>query len=139
MAKKSGAIVTAQTVRPQVWTGDVLLDYMLAEAGFTSDDLRDAMRVTREALRADAKDGGADHALRLRAAENLMEWVGFRGKRQRDEGGHGDRPIAVALNLTVIAPVPRADPQPGLPPRGVTVHLALDGPAGGNGHGPAPG
>lgn len=141
IVKSKGArIITAENA-PRVWTGDALLDRMLALAGFTEAHLKAALSRTVEALdattptrittRGDVETviaGGPDHPVRLRAAENLFDWVGFKGKRERD--ADTGKPVAVTIVLT--APEPRA----GLPAGRLAVHLAGDQPSNGS-HGPA--
>jgi hypothetical protein len=136
--RKQGRIITAENA-PRVWTGDALLDRMLELAGFTGKELRNALARTVEALDAETPtkriltkgggemviEGGPDHYVRLKAAENLFDWVGFKGKRER-EGGTG-KPVQVTINLTA-APEPRTV----IPNGRVKVHLALDGPANGS-------
>lgn len=136
MAAKRGRIVTAATA-PRVWTGDALLDRALALAGFTEAHLKAALRRTVEALDATTPtrittrgevetviEGGPDHAIRLRAAENLFDWVGFKGKRERD----ADTGKPVQVNIVLTAPEPR----PALPDGRLTVHLTGNGHANGD-------
>lgn len=131
---------------PRVWTGDALLDRALFLAGFKQEHLRHALARDLEALDAvvpekrtwernkageleltKREEGGApDHPVRLRAAENLFDWVGFKGKRER-EGGTG-KPVQVTINLTA-APEPR----PELPRGRLAIHLDQHGPANSNG------
>lgn len=118
---------------PRVWTGDALLDRALELAGFSEKDLKAALGRTLDALDAETPtkrftkgdmetviEGGPDHAIRLRAAENIFDWVGFKGKRER-EGGTG-KPVSVTINLTAA---PKSQPQ--LPRGRLEIHLARNG------------
>lgn len=131
---KKRRIVTAANTKSRVWTGDALLDRALFLAGFKEEHLRHALVRTLEALDAETPtktlrlkdgaelvtEGGPDHAIRLRAAENLFDWVGFKGKRERESGT--GRPVAVTINLTA-APESR----PALSDGRLAVHLARNG------------
>jgi hypothetical protein len=155
MAKpKRGRTITANNA-PRVWTGDALLDRMLALAGFTGKELRHALGRTVEALDAvlpekrttsetldkfgtvigltKIEEGGApDHPVRLRAAENLFDWVGFKGKRERDNSDPTKiTEIHVHLHAGGGPGTNGHGPRAALPGRGLSVHL--DGHNGGPG------
>ena len=133
-----------------VWTGDALLDHALKEAGFDVEDLRRSLQRMREGLdavlpekhveqesltkvggvvtlRRIERGGAPDHAVRLRAAEDLFEWIGFRGKRERDLSGP-TRPVAVQVVVLAQPPASTNGHAPvGLqPPRRVEVSFAGD-------------
>lgn len=92
-----------------------MLDHALEVAGFKVDDLRRSMEVTREAMHAEKDEGGPDHAIRLRASENIFGWLGLRGSRKPSESSV-DRPVNIAIVLQ------HADA--GLQAGGVSIHLA---------------
>lgn len=135
---KSKAIVAAQNeTLPRLWTGEAVLDRALEVAGFQAEDLKLAMTRMREGLSAEtpkvtrydrdgnvreAIEGGPDHPIRLRASENIFEWLGFRGARKPAESGSGP----VTLNVVIV----NGDPQP---PQGNGRAVRI---IGGNGHGP---
>jgi hypothetical protein len=83
---------------PRTWTGELTLDRLLDAAGFQVDDVQQALRAVREALNAKAK-GGPDHATRLRAAEDIFGWLGFRASRRLPEA---DDPAGRSISITII-------------------------------------
>ncbi len=127
----------------RLWTGEAVLDHALEVAGFRVEDLQRSMEVTREALEAETPkitrydrdgsvreeiEGGPDHAIRLRASENIFGWLGLRGSRKPADAADQSRPVQIAIVLQ--QPESGAsDPAVGLPPRRVHVHLE-----GHNGH-----
>lgn len=111
--RKSRAMVTSDSALPRLWTGEAVLDRALELAGFRAEDLQLSMQRMREGLSADTLavtrygrdgkvreviEGGPDHPIRLRAAENIFEWLGFRGARKPAEAGSGP----VTLNLVIV-------------------------------------
>lgn len=143
MAKKKVPGIVAReddrALLPRTWTGEAVLDRALEIAGFEAEDLKLAMVRMREGLSADTPqvtrygrdgqvreviEGGPDHPIRLRAAENIFEWLGFRGARKPAESGSGP----VTLNLVIVT----GDPNTARPPegRGRAVRVIS-----GNGHG----
>ena len=132
-----------------VWTGDRILDYHINRMGLTLEDLRLVMQRHREALDAvqpekrtwarrkgelvlvKREDGGApDWATRLRAGETIFDWLGFRGKRERDAD---QAPAAITINVVQSAGGPNGHggPHAGPPANGLSIRVN-----GGNGHGP---
>lgn len=136
-------MVTQDSGLPRLWTGEAILDRALQLAGFKVEDLELSMQRMREGLSADTPaitkygrdgkvreviEGGPDHPIRLRASENIFEWLGFRGARKPPEGA--GRPLA--LFLTVVTGDPDAPRAPEGSGRAVRV-------ISGNGHGHANG
>jgi hypothetical protein len=130
-------MVASDSTLPRLWTGEAVLDRALEIAGFKAEDLQLSMQRMREGLSADTPEitkygrdgqvrevieGGPDHPIRLRAAENIFEWLGFRGARKPAESGSGP----VTLNVVIV----NGDPQP---PEGNGRAVRI---IGGNGHGP---
>src|SRR5262245_34679989 len=108
--------------RPRVWTGEQLLDRMLEQAGFEAEDLRLSLQRVREALNAttpavirydrsgkliEKVEPIPDHSVRLRAAETIYDWLGFRSSRKLAETPPGP----ITLNVAIITGQP-ADQQP---------------------------
>jgi hypothetical protein len=128
---------------PRLWTGEAVLDHALEVAGFTPDDLKQAMTRTREAMDAETPqvtrydrdgrvretiDGGPDHAIRLRASENIFGWVGLRGSRQPSASQQPTGPLVVMWISQ--APPPLSSPTPPDPSRpSSTPSLPPAGPA----------
>ena len=98
----------------RLWTGEAVLDHALEVAGFTVEDLRRSMDVTRAALEAKTPDrveyyktgevraeieGGPDHGTRLRASENIFGWIGLRGSRKPAE----PTGAPVAINIAIVS------------------------------------
>ncbi len=137
--KKSGAIVARDQSVPRLWTGEAVLDRALEIAGFQAEDLQLAMQRQREGLSAETPqvtrydgkgnvrevvEGGPDHPIRLRASENIFEWLGFRGARKPVEGA--GKPLT--LNLVIVT----GDPGAPRPPQGNGRAVRV---VSGNGHG----
>lgn len=138
MARKSKARLAADSALPRLWTGEAVLDRALEVAGFRAEDLKNSMQRMREGLDADTPtitrygrdgqvreviEGGPDHPIRLRAAENIFEWLGFRGARKPAEAGSGP----VTLNVVIV----NGDGAP-QPPQGNGARVRI---VGSNGHG----
>ena len=109
--RKSKAMLAADSALPRLWTGEAVLDRALEVAGFRAEDLQLSMARMREGLSADTPtvtryhkgevsqviEGGPDHPIRLRAAENIFEWLGFRGARKPAESGAGPVTLSVVI------------------------------------------
>lgn len=106
-------MIAANSDSPRLWTGEAVLDRALEVAGFRAEDLQLSMQRMREGLDAETAkvtrydrwgeireviEGGPDHPIRLRAAENIFEWLGFRGARKPAESGSGP----VTLNVVIV-------------------------------------
>lgn len=142
--KKSQGIVARDQELPRLWTGEAVLDRALELAGFKTDDLELAMTRMREGLSAETAEvtrydrdgkvretieGGPDHPIRLRAAENIFEWLGFRGARKPADGADPARPVSVNIVLvSPSAPGRNGHARPALQGRGLAIHLTGDQP-----------
>jgi hypothetical protein len=130
-------MVASEKALPRLWTGEAVLDRALEVAGFKAEDLVNSMQRMREGLDAEMPqvtkygrdgqvreviEGGPDHPIRLRAAENIFEWLGFRGARKPAEAGSGP----VTLNVVIVNGDAPQSPQG----NGRSIRVL-----GGNGHG----